>query len=114
MTSFTEGKRMISLRAIFHACCTIHESERSCRFASSLLSNAVRVRGAVLAWHALRKSAVTRGGHVDRRTHHHEGRAEAQCDHRARVRGWHLSALLPGHPLRAPHHVPERRVLALS
>src|SRR5437660_250845 len=114
MTSFTEGKRMISLRAIFHACCTIHESERSCRFASSSLSNAVRIRGPFFAWHALRRSAAMRGGHVDGRTHHHEGRAEAQRDHRARVRGWHLSAVLPGHPPRAPDHIPERRIFALS
>src|SRR5689334_5866240 len=36
--SFTDGYFMISLRAIFHAFWTIHDSERSCRVASSWIS----------------------------------------------------------------------------
>ena len=37
-SSFTEGIFMMSLRAVFHAFCTIQESERSCRVASSPIS----------------------------------------------------------------------------
>jgi hypothetical protein len=37
-SSFTEGIFMMSLRAVFHAFCTIQESERSCRAASSPIS----------------------------------------------------------------------------
>src|SRR5205085_8486394 len=36
--SLTEGYFMISLRAIFQAFCTIQESDRSCRVASSWIS----------------------------------------------------------------------------
>jgi len=37
-TSFTDGKRFISERATFHACCTIQDNDLSCRFASTWIS----------------------------------------------------------------------------